>query len=43
MIVDFIIYIESCCIMRKRKERHFSNQIMTSSFSFATLAKVGEA
>lgn len=32
MIVYFIIYIESCCTMGKRKERHSSNQIIMFEF-----------
>ena len=43
MIADFIIYTESCCTMRKRKDWRSSNQIMTSSFSFAILGKVRAA
>ena len=37
-IVDFI-YREPSYIMRKRKEGHSFDQIVTPSFSFATLAK----
>ena len=37
-IVDFI-YREPSYIMGKRKERHSFDQIVTPSFSFATLAK----
>ena len=40
MIVELIIYTKSCCTIGKRKEWHSFNQIMTSSFSFATLGKV---
>lgn len=32
MIVYFIIYIESCCTMGKKKERHSSNQIIMFEF-----------
>ena len=35
--------IKSLCTMRKRKEGHFSNQIMTFLFSFAALAKANTA
>ena len=42
MIVDFI-NTKSCYTMGKRKEGHSFNQIMTCSFSFATLAKARSA
>ena len=38
-ILDFI-YIESCSKIGKRKEGYSSNQTMTFSFSFATLARI---
>ena len=43
MIIDFIIYTKLCCTMGKRKKWHSSNQTMTSSLSFATLAKARAA
>ena len=36
-------YYKSLCIIRKRKHRHSSKQTMSSSFSFAVLAKASEA
>ena len=41
-MVDFI-NTKSCYTMGKRKEGHSFNQIMTCSFSFATLAKARAA
>ena len=41
-IVDFI-YRESSYAMEKRKEGHSLDQIVTPSFSFATLAKTRAA
>ena len=36
-------YCKSLCTIRKRKDRHSSNQTMSSSFSFAILARASEA